>query len=537
MLWTFTPLAVALATFAAYIWSGHVLDVASALTALALFDILQFPLVMLPRVINNTVEAMVSFNRVRSFLLCDEYRSVGSHGLEGVGVRMENVSAAYDSKKPKPNGDKNKNPCSSAKKLADMDWELALLRAQLQDAEKHIQELSGRQRSSYVEEEQEEMASPSLLCLKRIDFECKAGEVVGVVGGVGCGKSSLVNAILGEVRELDGGMTSVEGKLAYFSQTPFIMNATIRDNILFGHVDEVPVDEALYQRALDSCALRRDLELLPEGDATEIGEKGVTLSGDQKARVALARAVYHSADLTLIDDALSAVDAHVAEHLFEKAIVGELMKPKSSGGVSATAGAERSVILVTNAIQFLKHPMVTRIVVLKDGCVAEQGSYADLAGEENSVFSRILTAIAESGVSPGETLEQEGCEVPADGPEKRRRSSIRQEEETPVKGTKLMTEETRKTGHVGLSVYLSWAKAAGGIFVPVAILAVFSLGEGMSVLTKWWLTYWSVHGDERSQTSFLAIYALINIATSVVGLGKMLIVAMFGLKASRRVSF
>ena len=220
-------------------------------------------------VINNTVEAVVSVNRIRSFLLCDEYQPVDSHGLEGIGVRLDNVSAAYDSKKPKL---KDKDGSPTSKRLNDLDWELALLRSQLQDAEKQIRQITGRQPSTAVEG-----STPSLLCLKRVDFECKAGEVVAVVGGVGCGKSSFVNAILGEVRELSG-TTSVNGKLAYFSQNPFIMNATLKDNVLFGHVDE-PLDEKLYQQSLDCCALRHDLELLDDGDLTEIGEKGVTLSG------------------------------------------------------------------------------------------------------------------------------------------------------------------------------------------------------------------------------------------------------------------
>jgi len=218
---------------------------------------------LLFEVVNNTVEAVVSVNRVRSFLLCDEYKPIGENGLDEIGVRMENVSAAYDSKKPR---DKNNNRSSISEQIEDADWKLALLRSQLQEAEKHIRELIGRQ-SSGIDED----TAPSLLCLKRIDFECRAGEVVAVVGGVGCGKSSFVNAILGEVREL-AGSTAVKGTLAYFSQSPFIMNASLRDNILFGHVDE-PFDEERYQRALDCCALRHDLELLPHGDETEIGEK------------------------------------------------------------------------------------------------------------------------------------------------------------------------------------------------------------------------------------------------------------------------
>jgi len=258
----------------------------------------------------------------------------------------------------------------------------------------------------------------------------------------------------------------------------------------------------------------------------------VTLSGGQKARVALARAVYHCADITLIDDALSAVDAHVAEHLFEKAIVGELMEPKEIDGVRS----KRGVVLVTNALQFLNHPKITKVVVLRDGCVAEQGSYAELAGKKDSVFSRFLAAINETGIS-SDALGS--SEVPGSqeepGNAQRRRSSIKPEETPLSKVTsKLMSEETRQTGHVGFETYSAWITAAGGMLVPVAIISIFTPGEAMSVSTKWWLTYWSSHGDERSQFSFLAIYALINVGTSLVGLCKMLIVALFGLKASRQ---
>jgi len=231
MLFTLTPMAVATASFAAYVWSGHRLDVAEALTALTLFDILRFPLSMLPRskwlhlscvyllllfptrffvclplftVVNSVAEAAVSVKRIRSFLLCQEHTPILPNRLQHSGIHLESVSAAYDSKKPKiPEGDKE---------LMDKDWEIQLLKAQLHFAEQRIQELKGDEPDAAVE---------NLLALKRLDFELKPGELVAVVGGVGCGKSSFLNAILGEVRALSG-TTSVRGKLAYFSQNPFM---------------------------------------------------------------------------------------------------------------------------------------------------------------------------------------------------------------------------------------------------------------------------------------------------------------------------
>jgi len=221
-------------------------------------------------VINNTVEAAISINRIRSFLLSDEHRPVlnlEKDSDDAVVVRLHGVSAAYESSKPKPDPS-----ILGAKEIVDKEWEIELVRAQLEEAERKIGDLAGRPVSSGAGDE----AGPyrSLLCLKRVDFECNAGEVVAVVGGVGSGKTSFVNAILGEVRRL-AGTASVNGTVAYFSQVPFIMNASLRDNVLFGHVDDSSIDEERYQRALDCCALRHDLELLPDGDSTEIGEKGV----------------------------------------------------------------------------------------------------------------------------------------------------------------------------------------------------------------------------------------------------------------------
>lgn len=550
MLWSVTPLAVALATFAAYISSGHQLEVASALTSLALFDILRFPLFMLPQVINNIVEAGVSMERIRSFLLCNEHLPVKERDLKGKGICLENASFAYETKKPKLPSI-GIDPITKA--LADTQWEVTLLKSQLQDAESRIKDLmSNGVSTEEVERTTEQMHSANLLCLKRINFECKEGELVAVIGGVGCGKSSLIQAILGEVRELCGS-TTVNGSLSYFAQTPFIMNETLRSNILFGHSDK-PVDEEKYQRALSVCALCHDLELLEAGDSTEIGEKGITLSGGQKARVALARAVYHSADISLLDDPLAAVDAHVGKHLFQKCIIDELLLAKGQTRPGETP-KKKTVILVTNALQYLSNPRVDRIVVVRDGRVVEQGSYAELS-TKNTLFARFLAVMTETGVSPTVT---EGCNIDtiADATEAGETSievTISEDEEeiiadkpATVKETvyppkvssttlgKLMTDEVkeRDEGHVDLKIYIAWGKAAGGVWAPFAIIASYSIVEIMNVASKWWLTYWSEHAGSDSQASFLVIYALINLASIGATLFRLILIMGCGLRASR----
>jgi ABC-type multidrug transport system ATPase subunit len=530
------------------------------------------------------VEAGVSMARVQSFLLCKEHETIPAGILETNGVKLDELSAAYETRKPRLNG-VDIDP--KTKELMDVQWEAALLKSQLEEAEQKIRDLvkqqenqtKQRRKSSSVQDsadndewedldhgvetlehvvdlasdatttnarpdttgkDPESGSSSNLLCLRRINFQCNEGELIAVVGFVGSGKSTLINTLLGEVRVLSG-KNSVRGNLSYFSQSPFILNATIRDNILFGHVNDEEIDEELYQRALECCALGHDLKMFSHGDKTEIGERGVTLSGGQKARVALARAVYHNADIALIDDALSAVDAHVAKHLFHHCIAGELLKNSAHGDT------KRSVILVTNALQFLSHPRVDKIVVINDGRIAEQGTYQELSSVPDSLFARFLTVIKETGIkapdenedsSAGEELDET---MKDESTGKGERHSIKDSaptsnSENPKKAT-LMTEETRSTGHVGKDVYLAWAKAAGGYWVPFVIVLTFGSVEGINVLSKWWLTYWSSHAATGSQIDFLEMYALINVAFIVSTFVSMVLLVSIGMRASQNVRF
>uniref|UniRef100_A0A4W5KZ48 ABC-type glutathione-S-conjugate transporter n=1 Tax=Hucho hucho TaxID=62062 RepID=A0A4W5KZ48_9TELE len=209
---------------------------------------------------------------------------------------------------------------------------------------------------------------------KIVSLEIKPGKLVAVVGVVGSGKSSLISAMLGEMHSAKG-FVNVQGSVALVPQQAWIQNATLRDNILFGY----PLEDSRFQATLEACALGPDLELLPGGDQTEIGEKGINLSGGQKQRVSLARAAYSQADVYLLDDPLSAVDSHVGKHLFEE-VVGPtgILKDKTR-------------ILVTHGVSFL--PYVDEIVVLKEGCVSEVGSYQSLK-DRKGAFSEFLDTYA-----------------------------------------------------------------------------------------------------------------------------------------------
>ncbi|NXC45150.1 MRP3 protein, partial [Penelope pileata] len=311
--WISSPFLVALTTFAVYVSvdENNILDAEKAFVSLSLFNILKFPLSMLPQVISNLAQTSVSLKRIQQFLSHDE--------LDPNCVETKVIAPGY----------------AISVKNATFSWGKEL--------------------------------KPSL---KAINLLVPSGALVAIVGHVGCGKSSLVSALLGEMEKLEGEV-AVKGSIAYVPQQAWIQNATLKDNILFGQAP----NEQKYQNVLEACALKTDLEVLPGGDQTEIGEKGINLSGGQRQRVSLARAAFSNADIYLLDDPLSAVDSHVAKHIFDKVI----------GPDGVLKGKTR--ILVTHGIGFL--PQVDHIVVLTDGKISEMGSYQDLL-KQNKAFAEFL---------------------------------------------------------------------------------------------------------------------------------------------------
>lgn len=268
-IWSCAPFLVSFVSFATYVYIDptNVLDSKKAFVSLSLFNILRFPLSMLPMVISNFVQAMVSIKRINAYMNGEELdpNNVQHDQSELHPLIIENGSFTWDSE------------------------------------------------------------TPDRPTLKNINLQVQQGQLVAVVGTVGSGKSSLISAFLGEMERISGRVNT-KGSIAYVAQQAWIQNATLQDNILFGK----PMDKALYAKVIDACALGLDIKMLPAGDQTEIGEKGINLSGGQKQRVALARAVYTDCDIYFLDDPLSAVDSHVGKHIFEN-VVGPsgLLKKKT----------------------------------------------------------------------------------------------------------------------------------------------------------------------------------------------------------------
>ncbi|TKR94143.1 hypothetical protein L596_008469 [Steinernema carpocapsae] len=339
------------------------------------------------------------------------------------------------------------------------------------------------------------------MVLRDISMAVGEGELVAVVGEVGCGKSSLVAALLGEMTK-ESGSVNVAGSVAYVPQQAWIQNGTLKNNVLFG----TPLDERHYEEVIDACALRPDLEMLAAGDATEIGERGINLSGGQKQRVSLARAVYSQRDVFLLDDPLSAVDAHVGKHLFEKVLSSEtgILKDKTR-------------ILVTHGVHFLKY--CDRVIVLKDGQISEQGTYQELIMSKGA-FSEFLEEFAKEVVARKKTTsagsvheeEQELEEVLSDletavpGARKRMESHISEAsveahevvshvESKKEKGDgdndgQLIEDESLLSGQVGMAVYFTYFRATS-VQIGIAILVVFVICGFFRYQNQVWLANWS----------------------------------------------
>ncbi|XP_071947871.1 ATP-binding cassette sub-family C member 4-like [Antedon mediterranea] len=307
-----------------------------------------------------------------------------------------------------------------------------------------------------------------------ISFTVGQRQLLAIIGPVGSGKSSILLALLQELPYMTGQI-KLNGKLAYVSQKACIFPGTIRQNILFGK----QYDEDFYQTVIEVSALSRDMEILPDGDMTKIGERGVTLSGGQQARVNLARALYENADLYILDDPLSAVDAKVGKEIFEKCIMGFLR--------------EKPRILVTHQVQYLHE--ADRILLLKNGKVEQMGTYDEIKNADDFIAS--VTSDEEAEVfSPSDHSEEDISKFLIDSavtPNGKDKAN----EKTPLTRNK-DSEEGLAQGHISYKVYRRFFRAGGNspllLLMTVAILAT----QILYVFADFWVSHWS--NEEECRT-------------------------------------
>ncbi|EPQ52340.1 multidrug resistance-associated ABC transporter [Gloeophyllum trabeum ATCC 11539] len=373
--------------------------------------------------------------------------------------------------------------------------------------------------------------------LSNLSMNFPVGELSLICGKLGSGKTLLLLSLLGEADVVTGQLHSprsppdaiasftgvvprdedwtVPGVCAYVPQSAWLRNASIKENILFG----LPYVEERYQKTLEVCALVSDLKILEDGDEAEIGERGVNLSGGQKARVSLARAVYSRASILLLDDVLSAVDAHTAHHLYHECLTGELMRG-------------RTVILVSHHVQ-LCAPGASFIVTLDNGRVLYQGNYEDFR-----TSGALSTLVQSNTAAPSEDKEEAAvATIEEEIEEKHAQSRFLTEltsETSSMAATntesegkvakkksprKLVEEEKRAVGRIGRNIWATYAKACGDHWYWILFCLALLLATVSPVFENSWLQIWSgtaQSGDARSPVFYISVYAAVTAAGLVL---------------------
>ncbi|XP_028246174.1 ABC transporter C family member 3-like isoform X1 [Glycine soja] len=465
------PAFVSVVTFCTCMVIGITLESGKILSTLATFQILQEPIYNLPETISMMAQTKVSLDRIASFLRLDEMLS------------------------------------DVVKKLPPGSSDIA------------IEVVDGN--FSW------DSFSPNTT-LQNINLRVFHGMRVAVCGTFGSGKSTLLSCILGEVPK-KSGILKVCGTKAYVAQSPWIQSSTKEDNILFGK----DMERERYEKVLEACCLKKDLDILSFGDQTIIGERGINLSGGQKQRIQIARALYHDADIYLFDDVFSAVDAHTGSHLFKECLLDLL--------------SSKTVVYVTHQVEFL--PAADLILVLKDGKITQCGKYNDLLNSGTDFMELVgahkealsaLDSLDRGKESDKISTSQQDISVSlSHGAEEK---EVKKDVQNGVKDDKcgpkgqLVQEEEREKGKVGFSVYWKYITAAyGGALVPLILLAEI-LFQLLQIGSNYWMA-WATPISTNVEppvggSKLIVVYVALAIGSSVCVLARATLVATAGYKTA-----
>ncbi|KAL7939657.1 P-loop containing nucleoside triphosphate hydrolase protein [Trichoderma chlorosporum] len=444
--WVVSPIFLAAASLTVYVLLHGNLSASIAFVSISVFKSLEVALGALPELLTTSVDSIVSVKRIDTYLSGDEMKRILTDGPD---VAFDNAAVSWP-----------------------VDTETP-------DEERFI--------------------------LKNVNLSFPAGELSVISGKTGTGKSLLLSAILGEVDLLGGAIhapptvTALErndhkahpgnwilpGSVAYVAQTPWLESASFRDNILFG----LPYDEARYGRVIDACALQKDLKILPDGDKTELGANGINLSGGQKWRVTLARAIYSRAEILVMDDIFSAVDAHVGRHIFEKCISGEICEG-------------RTRILVTHHVALVQ-AKAKYLVELGEGTVLAAGLTSELA--EDGTLERIKTTEQapeeiqreESAAEASTVVNSEDASV-ADADGISNEETVEGEPAKDKAAKDFIEKETRDKGQVKGRIYLTYLQHSGGWIFWIILALLFTSFEASNLARNWWVKIWTERSESQT---------------------------------------
>ena len=524
------PLFVSVAVFAIYAGTGGDMSPSVVFTSLTLIAIIRNPFMLLSNTSGTLVHVVVSMRRITQFLSKPDIDTTRIAVLPDAAIRVEGAQFDWESTAQLPadsgaaadehsaktahNSEKDDSASNNAA-TSDTTTQTERLHTEATDKSSEQQQQQSEEVGGDIdaaedttEDKARSGAAPPILT--DVTFTVSPGELVMVIGTIGSGKSSLLCGLLGEV-ERTAGRVAVGGKLGYVPQTAFIINATVRDNIVFGQ----PYDPIRYRQCVAACALDADMAQLPSGDMTEIGERGINLSGGQKQRVSIARAAYAAdCSVVLMDDPLSAVDAHVGHHIFHRCINGPAMEG-------------RTRLLVTHSLAYVDY--ASKIVLMKptstpDCYTVKLGTAASLRTDDEQ-FRALLDAYNRGKECESEREEGQARQSEKEDGQHSSASRVGEDEEEtwpaedeersdelisdtapsgvagsavssttaalPAAGGALMEAEERTEGQVTWSVYRHYLAAGGGVCFYACLLLAFCAAQGVQTASDFWLAKWT----------------------------------------------
>ena len=532
------PSLVACATLGLYQYLNDRLSISTMLIGLSLFNKLQGPVRQLPGIINNIIESAVSMKRIEDFIrqpqTIDGYIHRSKYDPNGeIAIKIEGGNFSWgvkqeekkkkDSKDTKEKEDKNQKKEEKEKEDKNEDFDKEgedshrNTKNEIEDLNPDLVPSSGRE--TLIDEIQTDSKKDNDpvkegdhyikdgckiqidfpekvkfdVTLKNINLEVKQGEILGIIGEVGSGKSSLLQAILNclillNPKDCDG--IHINGKLGYASQIPWIQNDTIKNNILFFN----KYDPEKYDEILEKCQLKYDLDNFEGKDLTEIGEKGVNLSGGQKVRISLARMVYQNPDIYLFDDPISALDANVGKKIMKELII-KYLKGKTR-------------VVVTHALQYLKY--MDRIMYMKNGRIEWVGTYKEIQTQEFFGSMQKLSKLNnESSMNNSGSKENE-----------LNKNAIKEISKSGREIIKITKEEDEEIGSVKMSVYVDYSRYMGGAFFILMIAFIMTMWQANKGGSDLWLAFWSLpenqeesQNDKTSKWIFYGVYCGLNFSS------------------------
>lgn len=521
------PMFMSVVAFYTYVYydNGHdSMTAVQVFGTIALVNIARLPLMMFPVLMSTMQGARVALNRIGHFAGLEEsdiedgaVRQLTSVPKAAVQIRgtfkwavaPEPPAGGAGAGGPPGGGNKSKGEKAEDKKVGAA--------------------ASGAAESAkLLGKDDDAAAAKETFMLKDIDVNVAAGEHVQIIGSVGAGKTSLCRALFNEMLDVSeesaaaaaaaaakddqpqsankiqhaAVRSGVHGTVAYVPQVAWIRNVSLRDNILFGKEYE----ETRYNAVVTACALDVDIATLKDGDATEIGEKGINLSGGQKQRISLARAVYSDADIMVFDDVLSAVDAHVATHIFEKCI--------------DTILRAKTVILVTHQVQFLSR--ADRVIVMEAGAVTHSGTYDDIRAKSDvlDAFKQKEEKVnEEEAKKPAEgdvSAAADDVKVVVDDADKDDDDDKKKKAATEKKAPQKLVQAERKIeGSVPRDVYMFYAKLFGKGLFFLALFCFYCMSQGSMLMADWWLSRWTqLSYGTHSLEWYMSIYGGLVVAAA-----------------------